>query len=115
MDGIWTRVKALAEKHPECGLTFGYIGNFYESEGRDDRSWYVFSKVWYYDQNAIGDMKRTHSYYVGEGPNVTEESVGARLDSAHFTVWLERIVRDANEKYPPYYRGRQRSLTWING
>jgi len=35
--------KQLAEKYPQIGLTFGYIGNL-ERWG-DDRSWYFFTKV----------------------------------------------------------------------
>lgn len=37
-------MESLDRKYPEAQLSFGYLGNV-EMGGRDDRSWYVFSKL----------------------------------------------------------------------
>lgn len=41
---IRSLVDKLARKYPEAELSFGYLGN-YGMGGRDDTSWYVFSKL----------------------------------------------------------------------
>lgn len=37
--------KCLANKYPEVRLTFGYIGNIYESEDLDERGWKFFTRL----------------------------------------------------------------------
>jgi hypothetical protein len=45
--------KEAAKKYPRLGLTSGYIGNVYDTgplPDRDDREWYVFTKVYNWER-----------------------------------------------------------------
>ena len=71
-------VKAEAIKHPDLGLSFGYIGNL-ERWG-DDRSWCVFTNR----RNTYG---HSVSYYLGDTKDLSDALQGLPF---HWDAFIAR-------------------------
>lgn len=100
-------VERVAEKYPAVQLTSGYIGNvgnlIFNGEPYDDRSWYVFTKV--YDFKSNGKYK--YGGYSTEDLELLVEWAENNLETWVKNICLTRCLEQPKAKTevkrPQYY------------
>ena len=62
--GLSRLARGLSQRHPDIGLSFGYVGNVGKGYGTfADLQWYFFTKVWDYRDGRMYD--NCHSRVIG--------------------------------------------------